>query len=137
MTTNYGIDSYCGTAGLKSGRLVTGNTLLAQALYRRLVTPRGTLIGGLDEENYGLDLVGLLGTVQAESDAASLPSQIRNELLKDERVEDVTVVVATSESGGVLAFTITIDVEPYYSDDFVFKINVADNTATLMGLTGE
>ncbi|MTV47148.1 hypothetical protein GM528_12520, partial [Streptococcus pneumoniae] len=58
MTTYFGYDISC-TRGMKSGRFVSGVELVAQAYYRRLTTTRGTLIGGEEEQNYGLNLMSL------------------------------------------------------------------------------
>ena len=150
----YGRDTYC-TDGVKSGRLVSGAILLAQALYRRLITVRGSLRGGEAEENYGFDIVGLIGANHTEGDKAALPSKIRNELLKDGRVEDVTVEVVASDTGanGIvedvtvevvasdtgangIAYTITIDVVPFEEiEEFTFSVAVTKVNAAFLGLT--
>jgi hypothetical protein len=130
---DYGRDTYC-TDQIKSGRLVSGNMLLAQALYRRLITPRGTLRGGEAEANYGFDLLGLLGTTATSADIASLPSQIRNELMKDERVDDVEATVVAAESNAVVTYEITITVEPVEGDEFEFVLSVDDVTVSFLGL---
>jgi hypothetical protein len=61
MSTNYGRELSC-TRTLKTGRYVSGVTVVAEAIYRRLTTPRGMLLGGESEGNYGLDLMSLVGS---------------------------------------------------------------------------
>ena len=97
-----GLDTSC-TDSLRAGRIVRSfRVLVAEACYRRLITPRGTLRGGEQEANYGLDLAGLIGSVVPSGGAAlvaSLPGQIKLELLKDERVEDVAVEITSTTNG--------------------------------------
>jgi len=70
--TEFGRDISC-TTSLRTGRYSTGLRLVAEAAFRRLSTRRGTLQGGVDEENYGLDLSSLIGSTATEADAAGLP----------------------------------------------------------------
>lgn len=107
MSTNFGRDTSC-TTSLKTGRFVVGTRLVAEAIYRRLTTPRGMLRGGEEEANYGLDLCGLVGTTDPIATAASLPGRIQAELLKDERIESVSVSVVPLVEGPSVSFTITI-----------------------------
>jgi hypothetical protein len=97
-----GLDTSC-TDSLHAGRLVRAfKALVAEACYRRLITPRGMLRGGEQEANYGFDVSGLIGAVVPSGAAtliASLPGQIKLELVKDERVEDVATTVTSSENG--------------------------------------
>lgn len=132
MSTNFGRDLWC-TDELRTGRFVTGKTLVGQALYRRLTTPRGTLRGGEDEANYGLDIVGLVGSVDADNLEVSLPDRIRLELLKDERVESVEATVSRSTVGPSTTFAIEIEVASS-SGPFVLVLSVNDVTAELLGI---
>lgn len=64
---DYGTDLSC-VVDLDAGLAeVTGNTLLAQALARRLITPRGGL---LDDPNYGYDLTQFLNADIGPTDLA-------------------------------------------------------------------
>lgn len=107
---DFGRDISC-TDSMKSGRFSTGPRLVAEACYRRLITPRGMLRGGEEEANYGLDLTALVGSTNPKALEASLPARIRAELLKDERVEtvDVEVLVLTAADSTV-SFNLTISV---------------------------
>lgn len=134
---DYGRDTYCGEQGIKSGRLVTGNLLLAQALYRRYTTPRGMLRGGEAEANYGFDILGLLGSTASADDIASLPAQLRNEGLKDERVEDIDATVASNDSNAVVTYDIQIAVTPVEGDEFTFVIGVDGVSAKFLGIVEE
>lgn len=133
--TDFGRDTSC-TDSLKTGRFSTGARLVAEACFRRLITPRGTLIGGDDEANYGLDLLERIGSVSSKSDAAALPGQIQNELLKDERLTSVDVTVIDKTSGPSVSFEISIfgqtDVGP-----FSLVLAVSDVTVDLLGLQAE
>jgi hypothetical protein len=67
---------------------VTGTKALAQAMARRLITPRGSLFYDLE---YGFDLRAYLnaGITQGDGFAFRLGAQIEAECLKDERVGTV------------------------------------------------
>jgi hypothetical protein len=71
---------------------VTGTKALAQALVRRLITPRGLLFYDLE---YGLDLRAYLnaGIAQGDGFAYRLAAQVEAECLKDERVGTVDAAV--------------------------------------------
>lgn len=133
--TGYGQDVWC-LDSMVTGRVARGVNVVAQACYRRLVTPRGTLRGGADEQNYGLDLAGLVGSLSTGDLVAQLPSRIRGELLKDDRVADVTAeVTATQEGGGRTSLVIRILVTLADEDDeFTLTLGVNDVTVELLGL---
>lgn len=78
-------------------RVVTGRTAVGQALLRRLVTPRGSLLG---EPSYGLDVRGWTNeTIDARA-LRRLESAATTELRRDERVDDVSL--AATFAGDVL-----------------------------------
>lgn len=66
--------------------LVDGYTALAQALARRITTPRGGLI---DDPEYGHDVREFLNEVSPSPSAVAIA--VRNEWLRDERVLDARV----------------------------------------------
>jgi len=127
---SFGVDTWAmGT--LRTGRLASGVTLLAQACYRRLTTPRGTVRGGDGCDIYGLDLSEYVGHVGLTLAQASLPSQIRAELRKDDRIADVRVAITRD---GV-ALVITIDVTPVdETEDFTLTLNVSDVGVSVLGV---
>ena len=104
---------------------VSGRTGLAQAIARRLITPRGRLI---DDPNYGFDLTGRVGNDLGPRDIAILESGIEAECLKDERVitADVTVVLG---AGGIL--TVSIGLQDG-AGPFTLVLAVSDVTVALL-----
>lgn len=133
-TVNFGRELSC-TDGLNTGRFVTGVRLVAEACYRRLTTPRGTLRGGETEQNYGFDLAQFIGCTNARQVAASLPARITNELVKDERVESVEVdVVPTTTAAGETSFAISIDVVTG-AGPFTLQVGIGAVTVDLLGIT--
>lgn len=131
--TNYGREVSC-TDSLKTGRYVSGVTVVAEAIYRRLTTPRGSLLGGEAEANYGLDLMGLVGTVDTKGAAASLPGRIENEVRKDERVETVKADVVRTVVGPSTTYTITINVTTALGP-FSLQMLVSAVTVELLGIS--
>lgn len=93
----YGVESWC-LGSLVTGRFVRGAQVVAQAIYRRLTTPRGSLRGGEEEQNYGIDLSNYVGASATPQRLASIPGVVRAEILKDDRVLDVKVSMSTESS---------------------------------------
>jgi len=134
MAIDFGVDVSCGPRGLRTGRLSRGVTLLAEAAFRRLTTPRGTLRGGDEESIYGEDLTAYVGrTGNTTTTAASLPAIIRAELLKDERFSEVNASVIRTVNGPTVTFSIAIacatDAGP-----FTLKLAVDEVTTELLGI---
>lgn len=132
MATNFGKDTSC-TTSLTPGRYVTGAKLVAEACYRRLTTPRGMLRGGDDEANYGLDLTELIGSTSTKLDAAALGARVKAELLKDERLLNVTVEVVRTLEGPATAYDVTIYGETD-AGPFDLQIGISDVTVELLGI---
>lgn len=136
--TGFGRDTWFGPQGLRTGRFASGRVLLAWALYRRLITPRGTLRGGDDEANYGIDIadyVGAMGTVAA---VAMLPGLVQGELSKDERVASVSALTPTTatDSAGLVHIFMSVDVTP--TDEggtFRLTLDVTDAAVLLAGVS--
>lgn len=130
----FGVDLSC-SATLQTGRLVRGQTLLAQAIYRRLTTPRGTLRGGAEELAYGLDLPGYVGQTDPDTAAASLPTLIEGELAKDDRIVSVAATITSSTStDGMTTFAIVVDVVPVgEADQFALTLDVSDVGLDIIG----
>lgn len=102
-SVNYGHDLWCIT-DLDPGMIeVDGRRCLAQAIARRLITPRGGLI---DDPNYGYDLTAFLNGDFDQPTLARMNGQIVAECLKDERVVSASSQVVVT--GGVLIVTIAI-----------------------------
>lgn len=77
-------------------RMTSGLTLLRQAVFHRLQTPRGRLI---DDEDYGLDVRALLHRAMTPTEVAAAQSQIASELRKEDRlaVGPLTVTLVRTE----------------------------------------
>lgn len=128
-----GRDVSC-TDSRKTGRFVTGARLVAEAAYRRVTTPRGTLRGGEEEANYGIDLADLIGSNTTALSAAMLPGQIRAELAKDERIETTDVNVVTTVAGPAVSFNITISCTTA-AGPFVLSLLASAVSVELLGIT--
>jgi len=83
--------------------LITGPRVVAEAVARRWVTPRGGLFYDL---NYGYDLRQFLNAVITPGLASTIAVQCELEALKDERVLQAAVTV--KQSAGQLA-TLTVN----------------------------
>lgn len=133
---DFGRDLSC-TTSIRAARFSTGLRLVAEACFRRLTTPRGMLRGGEGEADYGLDVTQLVGSVQSASDVAALGGQIRNELLKDERLLSVEpTIVDVSVSPVSKRYQITVEAT---TADGPFKLVLAASavTAELLGIVAE
>lgn len=133
MATDFGRDTSC-TTSMRTGRIVRGRQLLAEAAFRRITTPPGTLRGGEAERNYGIDVTALVGASEPRKAAARLPGIIRAELLKDERFLDATATVVAIASGAATEFEINIRLETEESGAFTFKVGVDEVSAQFLGI---
>lgn len=134
MSAGFGLDTWC-LSGLATGRTVTGKTLVAQAIYRRLTTPRGTLSGGDDEENYGFDVSEFVGAVDEDTVVVALPNMVRAEILKDDRLSAATVTSSVSRTTAGLT-TITLDVDAMLADSgetFSLTLGVSETGVAVLG----
>lgn len=130
--TDYGRGQSC-TDSVHLGRQSTGIQLLGEALYRRFITPEGTLHGGPEEEEYGFDLSGQVGKSTAH--LPTLPSRIEAEALKDERVSSATATVtSTTTPNGLAALDVVIECE---SADGPFQLHMLASqfSNVLVGIT--
>lgn len=134
MSVGYGSEVWC-TDKLVTSRRVRGPMVVIQALYRRLITPRGTLRGGDEESAYGFDLAEYVGAVSTELALAALPGIVRGELSKDDRVTsiDVTVTTSTDAAGDVTILLEVTGVLVDEEDDFVFTVAASATSVTLLG----
>lgn len=132
----FGTDTWC-LDSLSPGRFARGANLVAQAAYKRLITPRGTLSGGDEETAYGLDVASYVGAVGTAIAIRTLPGQVRAQLLQDDRLSeaDVTAAIATAADGTV---SITLAIVGTLADEsgtFTLTLAVSDVDATVLGIT--
>lgn len=135
MSAGFGADVWC-VDQIFTGRLASGVELVAQAIYRRLTTARGTLRDGDDGQVYGTDVSDFVGLVGPDNAVAALPDVVVAEVLKDDRVEraDVTASIVRDSAG--LA-TVSLDVDCTLRDtgeSFTLTLAVGEVTAALVGL---
>lgn len=78
-----GYDLSCVADFDPGGLEVSGRRCLAEAIARRLTTPRGRLI---DDPNYGFDLTQFINADLSPADIAQIQAQAAQECLKDQRV---------------------------------------------------
>lgn len=136
MSVGYGTDLWC-TDQIKTGRLVTGVELVAQALYRRLTTARGTLRDGADGEVYGTDVSDFVGTVGPDNAVDAIPDVIVAEVLQDDRIDSASVQATLMRDAMGLA-TITVEVNATLQDDgtdFTLTLGISEVSVTLLGVT--
>ena len=132
----YGRDTWC-TDTIVLGRFASGWLVVAQALYRRLITPRGTLRWGAEESIYGLDLAGFVGAMGEDAAVLALPALVAGELSKDDRVSDVRVTARqVQDAAGLISIYIDVDVSLVSEDsDFRLTMAIADARVTLVSAT--
>lgn len=137
----YGRDTWCYDQ-LHPGRYATGRTLVAQALYRRLITSPGELEFCVDADEsgdahraYGIGISDYLGE-NADDAEVLLPGVIQSNFLQDERVADVEVEL--TRSGAVeVAFSIAIRVRLVDEQDpFTLSVAVSAVSVELLGVSG-
>lgn len=133
--TDFGKDISC-TTGLRSGQYATGVRLVAEAAFRRLTTPRGMLRGGDDEANYGLDLTELVGSVVTDSSVGALEAQVRNELLKDERIATVDLTTTRVTEGPSTSLILYIKADTS-EGPFDLQMGVSAFSVSLIGIDTE
>lgn len=118
MATDFGSDLSCTDDLDPNARELDGEQLVAEAIYRRLTTPRGALI---DDPDYGLDVRSFLHKALTPSELQSIAGRIRTELLKDETIDDVQSSV-TAAAGGQEIFVNLIVTTGQGPFRFVFSI---------------
>jgi hypothetical protein len=127
--TDFGRDVMCSDV-LRTGRYATGLPLVAQNAYHRLSTARGTLRGGDEEADYGIDLVDLLGSNVTKEAIAGMVSA---ELRKDERIlaatATITEMIANTRKSWIVDIDITTGAGP-----FSLRLSVDEVTVELLGV---
>ena len=109
------------------GSMVSGRRCLAEAIARRITTPRGMLI---DNPDYGYDVRYMLLNDYSTAEMAAEIAAIEAECKKDERVVDASAAWSFSVSGELLiALSITDGEGP-----FRFVLQVGEATAEVIGV---
>jgi hypothetical protein len=106
----YGSDTDCAVDLPLRDAQVTGRKNLANALVRRLQTPRGALAEIEDDPDYGLDVRQLVGAGLTRAQVARWQAEIAAECAKDERVVSASVVLTFVRE--MQRITIEIEIMP-------------------------
>lgn len=104
--------------------MVSGRQCLAEALARRLVTARGTLISNPD---YGTDVTAYVNDDIDARTLAKIASEVDGEMLKDERVVHSATTAAFLGGVLVLSVNITDGLGP-----FKLVLSVSDVTVSIL-----
>lgn len=107
---------------------------LSQAIARRLDCPRGGLP---DDQDYGIDVRSYCNRGVTAAEINSLGGQIRGELLKDDRVDTLTVVVTPSDSGRTLAIEIRVTPVDPNTGDFTLTLSANDTSVIIEDIQSE
>lgn len=130
MPTDFGTDLSCGEDGLSpSFELVSGARCVAEAIYHRLSTQRGSLV---DDAGYGLDVRAYLARPFTTTTAFALQSLIAAEVRRDERVQSVRARV--SFDAGTHRLTIAVEGEAA-EGPFALALSISDLSVELLSLS--
>lgn len=126
----YGTDLSCTTDITETADEIDPTSVLAigQALFRRLITPRGTLP---DDPDYGTDVRGMLHRGMSQQELLAATGRIKAECEKDDRIESASVAVSPDAIGsdvGVSVWAMPIDDE---LGAFTLTFAVTDGQAML------
>lgn len=126
----YGVDLSCVTDLAEDLAEVdpTSNHAIAEALIRRLITPRGALP---DDPDYGFDLRGLLNRGVTVAELRAVTGQARNEVRKDDRVLDAKVSAAFTLQNSTLNVSIEVTPADVDDDTFTFTFALTDTTVAI------
>ena len=84
---------------------LTGSRVVAEAVARRLTTPRGTLP---DDPNYGTDLRAWLNESMTPATLTQVRSAAERECLKDERLQSADATVSYDAASGTLSVVLAL-----------------------------
>ncbi len=130
VAADFGLDLWCEQDLDPRMPEVNGLVAFAQALARRLDTPRNMLI---DDQDYGYDLVELVSRGMTPDELAAIPGRIVAELRKDERVDSVVAVVALAS-----LTTLILDLRVRSSlGPFKFTVAIADAKVAVLNVLPE
>lgn len=95
---NFGLGWSCTTDLTMPAIMVSGFRIVAEAIIRRWLTPRGGL---LEDPSYGYDLTDAIGEDIGPSDLARMSQAAAEEAQKDQRVRACYVTMGVLNSGDV------------------------------------
>lgn len=107
---------------------------VAESLVRRLDCPRGE---NPDDPNYGIGLRQMLNVGVTDQTIRQLAGQIRAELFKDDRVNDLTVVVTPSNAAKNLRVEIRVIPVGTAGGPFRLTLDASDSVILLEEIRSE
>jgi phage baseplate assembly protein W len=130
MAVDYGYDVGCLDDFTEECRPVTGRRLLAEALVRRLTTPRGMVI---DDPDYGTDVREYLKDGLTPRELARMRAEILAELRKDERVVVTIASLDFVSSTGSLTIGLVVEAT---EEALRLVLSVSSVTVALLSVEG-
>jgi hypothetical protein len=126
----YGVDLSCVTDLAEDLPEVDcmSNQAIAEALIRRLITPRGALP---DDPDYGFDLRGLLNRGVTLAELRAVTGQARSEVRKDDRVLDAKVSASFTLQNSTLSVSIEVTPADVDNNTFSFTFALTDTTVAI------
>jgi hypothetical protein len=107
---DFGVDLSCVSDLQPHMGVVSGRRLVAEAIARRLQTPKGAL---LDDPNYGYDLVGQLDNDVQQGDLGRISSAVTTECLKDQRVFSASTTVSFALEELLVTISLVTNLGPF------------------------
>lgn len=101
---------------------------IAQAIVRRLITPRGGLI---DDAEYGYDLRAFVNQGVTQAELARITDSVRSEARKDDRVSDARVTVNYDGARNALGIECAITPVNINTGTFAFTFSVTASGALI------
>ena len=132
-TIDYGTDLVALTDMDPNGRIARGVKFVAQEIARRILTPRGAVIGCPDD---GIDVRDYMGQNLTARDMPRIQGEIAAEISKDVRVDTFTVKCTLTQVSGTTVTPrslLTIEVAGVCSPGpFAFVLNVDEVTVEFL-----
>jgi hypothetical protein len=108
------------------GTFISGSLALAQALVRRLTTPRGGLFY---DSSYGTDIRQFLSEMIDSSRLGIFQQRIEQEVLQDERVLAASALLTFNDATNTMSCSLTVQTA---NGPFVLTLAVSSVTVTLL-----
>lgn len=128
---DYGSDLSCVSDLNPHMGVVSGLRLVAEAIARRLQTPRGALV---DDASYGYDLTDQLNSDLSASDLGVIGASVTAECRKDQRILNASTVVTFSTDPsrpGELDVTISLTTR---AGPFSLQLAVSQVTVSILSI---
>lgn len=126
----YGLDITCGERGLEPGRISSGRRLVAEAVYRRLTTRRGTVPGS---PSFGVSVTRFIGLETTTPNARRVAEELRTEVAKDDRVVHVAAQGYVTTIGVSTLLETRLDVR-CADGPFELTVRVGELDLSVLGL---